>query len=239
MKTINVTTQQTPLNPSPLHTHTHAYISPLDDFKEMSCCAKGVKSNTNKPFNPVLLKGWEEFWSKEYQLPYFYNKKLKKTQWEHPGFSLPNSRNAVKFKQARKSKSNPGETGGIEAEYTSGTARGQKAVVCTFEEGPLGLKLREEMDRLGNIYIEVWEVMLCGQAGQHGALDEKDRLVKIGKQDVGHMELPEVMGIIKNARRPLRIEFQKPPPKATETAISRQALQRVQERRANEEKEAR
>ncbi len=130
----------------------------------MSCCAQGKAATNN---NPILAKGWEEFWSSEYQLPYYFHKKLKKTQWEHPGYSLPNGK-PIKLKKIVSLKE------GIE------TKKSNKKFECTFVQGPLGLKLREDMDVRGNMIVEVWDVVPEGQADNSGRINVKDRLSKIG-----------------------------------------------------------
>ena len=45
------------------------------------------KKGNNATENPVLAVGWEEFWDPRYGTSYFVNRKEKKTQWEHPGYS--------------------------------------------------------------------------------------------------------------------------------------------------------
>ena len=187
----------------------------------MSCCAQGKAATNN---NPILAKGWEEFWSSEYQLPYYFHKKLKKTQWEHPGYSLPNGK-PIKLKKIVSLKE------GIE------TKKSNKKFECTFVQGPLGLKLREDMDVRGNMIVEVWDVVPEGQADNSGRINVKDRLSKIGGRDCNLMELPEILRSIKTCGRPLTLEFCKPPTKAEEDALNAAAVKRAEERKRLEEEE--
>ena len=50
------------------------------------------RSKKDKTQNPILAAGWEEYWDPRYGVAYFVNKKQKKSQWEHPGYSTPDGK---------------------------------------------------------------------------------------------------------------------------------------------------
>ena len=171
----------------------------------MLCCSKGVGPKKNESvYNPVLAKGWQEYWSTEYKLPYYYHKKLKKTQWDHPGYSLPNGKKLL--------------TNIDKGELKEGIRKVvAKPVTCFFKEGPLGLKLREDIDNEGNMFVEVHEISPNEQAGQEGLISEKMRLLSVAGEKCIGWELPEILAIVKRAKRPIEMQFIKPPPKKSTT----------------------
>ena len=171
----------------------------------MLCCSKGVGPKKNESvYNPVLAKGWQEYWSTEYKLPYYYHKKLKKTQWDHPGYSLPNGKKLL--------------TNIDKGELKEGVRKVvAKPVTCFFKEGPLGLKLREDIDNEGNMFVEVHEISPNEQAGQEGLISEKMRLLSVAGEKCIGWELPEILAIVKRAKRPIEMQFIKPPPKQSTT----------------------
>ena len=171
----------------------------------MLCCSKGVGPKKNESvYNPVLAKGWQEYWSTEYKLPYYYHKKLKKTQWDHPGYSLPNGKKLL--------------TNIDKGELKEGIRKVvAKPVTCFFKEGPLGLKLREDIDNEGNMFVEVHEISPNEQAGQEGLISEKMRLLSVAGEKCIGWELPEILAIVKRAKRPIEMQFIKPPPKQSTT----------------------
>ena len=59
-------------------------------FKKYFCCLKKKVTEKEKEINPTLKIGWEEHWDERYGVIFYYNKKTKVSQWDHPGYSIPN-----------------------------------------------------------------------------------------------------------------------------------------------------
>ncbi len=140
----------------------------------MLCCSKGVGPKKNESvYNPVLAMGWQEYWSTEYKLPYYYHKKLKRPS----GIIL-----GTLFRMERSFLTNI-DKGELKEGIRKVVA---KPVTCFFKEGPLGLKLREDIDNEGNMFVEVHEISPNEQAGQEGLISEKMRLLSVaGEKCIG------------------------------------------------------
>ena len=81
---------------------------------------------------------------------------------------------------------------------------------CSFGEGPFGLKIREKVNRGGEMYVEIERIEPGGQAEKLNALQVLDRIKRVGDTDVKGLGFFLVIEILKGATRPLVLEFERP-----------------------------
>ena len=168
-------------------------------------CFKGSKKGT--VVNPSLAAGWEEFWDPRYGASYFYNKKLKKTQWVHPGFSTDVGKKvAVKAEskpepikwnansQTQQVKANPVDASNPDGEYK-----------CYFGKGPTGLSLEEGLNADGHTCVRVMEVK--GQALTN-EVTIKSEIVRVGSTEVPtDATVKKVRQWLKESLKPVEVVF--------------------------------
>ena len=168
------------------------------------------RSKKEKSDNPVLAAGWEEFWDPRYGVAYFVNKKQKKSQWEHPGYSTPDGkpvklesgskeagRDAVKIAVTTPKKSNA----------TSLEASNSETYKCIFGKGKLGLVLEEGTYSTGQTYVKV--VSVGGQAEANG-VQINSAIIRVGAQDfLQNPTVNEVTEALTSSTKPMEVMFKR------------------------------
>ena len=83
-------------------------------------------------------------------------------------------------------------------------------ISCSFGEGSFGLKIRDKVNRGGEMYVEVESIEPGGQAEKQNKLQILDQIIQVGDTDVRGLGFTLVVESLQSAPRPVVLTFERP-----------------------------